>query len=150
MHGPEHHALLPLALLLAYHNSGGALDLDYAIEEAFRRGGQVPGGICGYWGTCGAAVGTGIFMSIVLDAAPSKREGYDIVNRATSQSLARIARNPGPACCKRNSYESITEVVKFVKEELGVVMDLPETITCKYNRNNPGCLVHECPFFAAR
>lgn len=62
MHGPEHHCIVPWVLLTAYRNNGGRLPLRYddAIEEAFQRGSQVPGGICGFWGTCGAAIGAGI------------------------------------------------------------------------------------------
>ena len=33
MHGPEHHVLVGSALLAAYKNAGGELDLDAALEE---------------------------------------------------------------------------------------------------------------------
>ena len=45
MHGPEHHVLVGSALLAAYKNAGGELDLDAALEEMRNRGAQVPGGI---------------------------------------------------------------------------------------------------------
>ena len=76
MHGPEHHVLVGSALLAAYKNAGGELDLDAALEEMRNRGAQVPGGICGLWGTCGAAVSTGIFVSLITGASPlSGKEG---------------------------------------------------------------------------
>ena len=55
MHGPEHHILVGCALLTAYKNSGGDLDLNKAIVEMVSRGREVPGGACGFWGICGAA-----------------------------------------------------------------------------------------------
>lgn len=68
MHGPEHHYLIVAALLAAYKNSGGRLDLAESLLEARRRSRKVPGGICGFWGCCGAAVGSGIFISLILGA----------------------------------------------------------------------------------
>ena len=62
--------LVGSALLAAYKNAGGELDLDAALEEMRNRGAQVPGGICGLWGTCGAAVSTGIFVSLITGASP--------------------------------------------------------------------------------
>lgn len=50
MHGPEHHVMVGAALLTAYRNAGGALDLEKALREIYSRGKAVPGGACGFWG----------------------------------------------------------------------------------------------------
>ena len=87
MHGPEHHVLVGSALLAAYKNAGGELDLDAALEEMRNRGAQVPGGICGLWGTCGAAVSTGIFVSLITGASPlSRKEVGAFAMRLTSKN----------------------------------------------------------------
>ena len=65
MHGPEHHVMVGAALLTAYKNAGGNIDLHVALEKMMQRGKQVPGGICGFWGACGAGVSSGIFVSII-------------------------------------------------------------------------------------
>ena len=44
MHGPEHHVLVGSALLAAYRNAGGDVDLPFALRELKARGSQVPGG----------------------------------------------------------------------------------------------------------
>ena len=62
------------ALLTAYKNAGGELDLEKALTEMQNRGKQVPGGICGFWGSCGAAVSTGIFLSIITGSTPLSQE----------------------------------------------------------------------------
>ena len=54
MHGPEHHVMVGAALLTAYKNAGGPLELERALGEMYRRGKEVPGGACGFWGACGA------------------------------------------------------------------------------------------------
>ena len=42
------------ALLTAYHNAGGEIELESALKEMYKRGKSVPGGACGFWGACGA------------------------------------------------------------------------------------------------
>ena len=48
MHGPEHHVMVGAALLTAYRNAGGSLDLSAALHDMFQRGRKVPGGACGF------------------------------------------------------------------------------------------------------
>ena len=60
MHGPEHHVMVGAALLTAYHNAGGKVELEKALPEMYRRGKEVPGGACGFWGACGAVFSTGM------------------------------------------------------------------------------------------
>lgn len=45
-HGPEHHVMVGAALLTAYKNSGGDIDLAKSLSEMYSRGKQVPGGAC--------------------------------------------------------------------------------------------------------
>lgn len=50
MHGPEHHVMVGAALLTAYKNAGGAINLRESVMEMLNRGKAVPGGTCGFWG----------------------------------------------------------------------------------------------------
>jgi hypothetical protein len=71
MHGPEHHFIIPAVLLAAYYNVKGDLsEKRRKIKEARRRSSNVLGGFCGFYGDCGAAVGTGIFMSLITESTP--------------------------------------------------------------------------------
>ena len=58
-HGPEHHVMVGAALLTAYKNAGGDIDLAKSLSEMYSRGKQVPGGACGFWGACGAGISAG-------------------------------------------------------------------------------------------
>ena len=78
MHGPEHHIMVGAALLTAYRNAGGEVDLPKALGEMVSRGSKVPGGACGFWGACGAAISTGMFISIITGSTPLKNEAWDI------------------------------------------------------------------------
>lgn len=146
MHGPEHHVLVGASLLTAYHNAGGALDLQKALLEMQNRGRKVPGGICGLWGSCGAAVSTGIFVSIVTGSSPLSTESWGLCNRMTSRVLAKEADIGGPRCCKRNSSLAVLEAIDFAAEYLGVQMEKPEQIRCEYSHKNNQCIKERCPF----
>ena len=67
MHGPEHHVMVGAALLTAYKNAGGPLELEKALMEMYRRGKEVPGGACGFWGACGAGISAGQFVAIATE-----------------------------------------------------------------------------------
>ena len=145
MHGPEHHVMVGAALLTAYHNAGGKLDLPKAMQEMRNRGRQVPGGVCGFWGACGAGISTGIFISIATGSTPLAVESFGLSNQMTGRALQTIGEIGGPRCCKRDSYLSMREAVRFVKEKLGVEMELPEVV-CHWSAQNNQCIGRRCPF----
>ena len=146
MHGPEHHVMAGAALLAAYHNSDGEVDLDWALAEMKERGGQVPGGVCGFWGCCGAGVSTGIYMSIITKATPLSGKSWGLSNRMTSRALNAIGEIGGPRCCKRDTFTAVKEAVQMTKEELGIEMELPEKIECGFHVENQQCLRGKCPY----
>ena len=150
MHGPEHHYLIVAALVAAYKNSGGDIDLKKALLTAKQRAKNVPGGICGLWGSCGAGIGAGIFVSIITGATPLSAEEWRQANHATSKSLYSIAQNGGPRCCKRNTWLSMMSAIDFTKQITGIQMDKPRDITCSFFANNPTCKKDGCLYYPAK
>ena len=146
MHGPEHHVLVGSALLTAYKDAGGEIDLVTALSEMQSRGKKVPGGACGFWGACGAGVSAGMFVSIVTGSTPLANEAWGLSNKMTSAALNAIGEVGGPRCCKRDSYLAIVNAVDFVKKHLGVEMELDE-IKCIHSSQNNQCIGRRCPFF---
>lgn len=146
MHGPEHHVLVGSALLAAYINSGGEADLQKGLAEMKERGSQYPGGACGCWGCCGAAVSAGMFVSIVTQADPLSGMSWRLSNEMTSRALAKIAALGGPRCCKRDSFTAILEAAAFCREKLGVEMEVPEKVLCTFSGENKECLGRNCPY----
>ena len=149
MHGPEHHVLVGAALLTAYNNAVPddtmKIDLQAGLLEVMSRGRQVPGGACGYMGACGAAISTGIFMSVVTRNTPLSTDTWQLCNLMTARALEQVALNGGPRCCKRDSYLSVLTAIDFVKEHLGVAMEKPE-VTCSRSEINNQCIGKKCPF----
>lgn len=146
MHGPEHHVMVGAALLAAYHNSGGKIEFAGALEEMKGRGSEVPGGICGLWGCCGAGVSSGIFMSILTKANPLTGNSWKRSNQMTSKSLEAIAELGGPRCCKRDSFTAAKVAAGEVKTLFDVEMELPEEIICTFSEENAQCLKTHCPY----
>lgn len=146
MHGPEHHVMVGASLLTAYKNAGGELELESALVEMVNRGKSVPGGACGFWGACGAGISTGMFLSIATKATPLAKEAWGLANQMTSKALGYIGKIGGPRCCKRDSYLAVTAAVEFVKEHLGVTMEV-EDIKCSRSAKNNQCIQGRCPFY---
>ena len=145
MHGPEHHVMVGCALLTAYRNAGGDIDLPAALKEMMSRGRQVPGGACGFWGACGAGISSGMFVSIISKSTPLAGEPFALSHKMTARSLTDIGEIGGPRCCKRDSYLSVLAAVDFVKDHFGVVMEKPDVI-CRHSTKNNQCIGRRCPF----
>ncbi len=145
MHGPEHHVMVGSALLTAYKNAGGDIDLLQALAEMMSRGKSVPGGACGFWGACGAGISAGMFVAIISKSTPLAVESFGLSHLMTSKALGEIGAVGGPRCCKRDSYLSILAAVDFVKEHLGIEMEKPE-IVCNHSAQNNQCIGKRCPF----
>lgn len=148
MHGPEHHVVVGSALLTAYKNAGGNIDLHGALIEMMNRGKSVPGGACGFWGACGAGISTGMFISIISQSTPLSNEPFALSHKMTAKSLEKIGEIGGPRCCKRDSFISVLSAIEFVKEHFGIEMEKAEVV-CHYSAQNNQCIGKRCPFSKA-
>jgi len=148
MHGPEHHAVVAGVVVAAAGNAGVTLPPD-AVATALRRAGKVPGGWCGYYGACGAAVGAGVAVSVLTGATPLRGPQRSSALAATSLALSRMLDDQ-PRCCKRASRVAVEAAVAFVGERLGVELEAGEPEPCDYAERNRECPGAVCPFLAPR
>lgn len=143
MHGPEYHSLVPGVLVAAYQNIIGKKN-SVKLKEAMDRGKQVVGGSCGYLGTCGACVGTGIAASVILDATPKSGPARGKANLATGYALLEVGKTGGAQCCKRDailsilSYQALTGY--YGSEPLF-------SYRCSQFADQPDCIGADCKFF---
>lgn len=144
--GPEHHTLVGATLLAAYRNAGGDIELSRALDELKKRSLQVPGGTCGFWGCCGAAISAGQALSIANGSSPMTRVPWAQCQRLTSDILGRLADLGGPRCCKRCGFVAIEVAVPHFAQVTGVQMELPERIACTFADRNAECLREKCPY----
>ncbi len=149
MHYPTHHYMVPAVLLTAARKQQGhgpevlKRDLEVALERAR----TVPGGSCGFQGACGAAVGTGIFFSIITDSTPLSKDTWALGNRATGEALIQMAEYGGPRCCKRCSYLALQSVLPRIEQDLGLKLKGESPVCGFYEQNESGCLQKACPFY---
>ncbi|KKM11442.1 hypothetical protein SY88_08455 [Clostridiales bacterium PH28_bin88] len=150
MHGPEHHALVPAALVAAWANSLG-LPKDGLVAEAIKRGGSVPGGVCGRYGACGAGIGVGVGVSVMLAATPMSGAEWGLANQVTAVALASIGRQGGPRCCKRTTRLALLAAMDFLRDRQGVTWsgEAPGKKACRHHRRNRQCQLAACPFYPA-
>ena len=148
VHYPTHHYLVPAVLLTAARKAQGhgrdVIERDLA--EAQERAREVPGGSCGFQGNCGAAVGTGIFWSVITDTAPVSADNWGDANRATGKALLTLAEYGGPRCCKRCSWLALQSVVPDAQRKLAlpITASMPR---CGFHEQNAECIKGRCPFF---
>lgn len=149
MHCPPHHYMIPAVLLTVCHKLQGH-PMEYLkkdLEEANQRAHNVLGGFCGFYGSCGAAVGVGIFMSIFTDTEPCSEKTWSWTNRATAEALMAISKIDGPRCCKRNSYLALSSACDTAKKYLSLDIPRKDKIICRYYKLNNECKGRKCPYF---
>ena len=149
MHGPEHHVMVGAALLTAYKNAVGEVDLPKALQEMYSRGKAVPGGACGFWGACGAGVSAGQFVAIATASTPLAVEPWGLSNQMTAKALESIGKVGGPRCCNRDSYLAILAAIAFAAEHLHVHMETSVPVCTRSGQNNQ-CIGKRCPFVGGK
>lgn len=146
LHGPEHHFLVPAAIMTALKNHGEDVHENY-LKEIELRASKVPGGTCGFWGACGAAVGVGIAFSVFTRGSPGKKKERQMANWATSVVLAEIADGT-EQCCKRATRIAIELACDLLKEKFGIELPHEKNKHCLFSRVNARCNKNECQYYS--
>jgi hypothetical protein len=151
MHGPEHHFLIAAVLISAYYNvKKNMYPKTKQIPEARKRAEMVPGGYCGTHGTCGAAIATGIFVSMITGSTPLAKEEWKLSNLAASETLRLIAVHGGPRCCKKSTFLALKSAVRFTRENFNIGIPLDDMILCEFYPMNKECLGMKCPYYPGK
>jgi len=146
MHGPEHHAMVPGIILATYRNRGGKTSKE-SILTGIERGSKVPGGVCGFWGNCGAAAGVGIAFSVLLGATPLTPQARRQAQEITSRVLGEIAHTVGARCCQRETVTALREAALISRGLLPVHLLAEADIFCQQFSANPECIRGQCPLW---
>jgi len=146
MHGPEHHAMVPGIILATYRNRGGAIGRE-AILTGIERGSKVPGGVCGFWGNCGAAAGVGIGFSVLLEATPLTAKSRQQAQMITARVLERIAAVEGGRCCQRETVTALQEAAALSGDFLPVALLAEAEMVCEQFGRNRECIRQQCPLW---
>jgi hypothetical protein len=145
MHGPEHHAMVPAIIAAAVKNAGYLIP-EGAVEKALARGAEVPGGWCGFYGACGAAIGVGIAVSVLTGATPLTGQPRSLAMEATAFALNRM-RDGQPRCCKRASRRALEAAVEFLRQRMDITLENGQQTSCKYVERNHECARENCAYY---
>ena len=149
MHDYSHHYLVPAVLLTAFRKKVPVSSDNFTeeLETIKKRSQSVLPAYCGTHGACGAAVGAGIFFSVITGTTPLSKETWSLCNGATAGCLKEMADMGGPRCCKRNSFAAIRYAAQTVRQEFGFDFSCPEETECAFSKYNLECLKEDCPFY---
>lgn len=145
MLGVFHHTIVGSSLLVAYKNCGNVINLKEALKEMEARAEKVPPMACIKWGACGAAISSGIYLSIAKGVELESNESFGLANGMTSQVLQKIKEAGGPRCCKRHSYFALLSAIEYSNKYLGTDME-SAIIECNRSNENQLCIGKRCPF----
>jgi len=123
LHGPEHHFIVPGVIVATYRNLGGTAT-DEDIVTAIDRGKTIPGGICAFWGGCGAALGVGVAFAVLLKGNPIKE----------------AAR-----CCQRETWTALQAAAEQSEKYLPIPLLAKGSTVCSQHSKNKECMGKGCP-----
>ena len=147
IHGPEHHILDGAAILTAFYNAGGEINLQNSLHELMKRGLQMPGATCGMWGVCGSVTSMGAALSIIDGTGPlSSDDSWGKHMEFTSKALYSLSQVGGPRCCKRDAFLSFQKAIEYINENYNVQLENGR-IECYFSEKNEQCIEAKCPFY---
>lgn len=149
VHGVWHHALVGELLLVCLRNAGYPIS-DDLVDEVVERGRQLPGGSCGFLGTCGALSSAASAYAILLGATPVATDARQALLSFSARLASRLSEIGGSRCCKKSSYLAL-EIAREELAKLGFA--LPEEQfegRCRFLAANDTCDGDGCPYFPGK
>jgi hypothetical protein len=148
MHGAEHHLIVPAVMTSILHNKNNSFtplneELDklevLILNEAPKQCSLVSG-------TCGAAIGSGMFIEEYLKNQIPAEKYMEFSRFVKTESIKQIDEIGLSRCCKRDTYISLQVTAKFLNDNFG--LNLPSTAPkCTFSLRNKSCGREDCPFF---
>ena len=149
VHGVWHHILVGELLLVCLRNAGYPIS-EELIDEVIDRGRQIPGGACGFLGTCGALASAGAAYAIVLGSTPVAVEARERLLNFQAAATARLADIGGSRCCKK-SADLALELGRDALAAVGFEVPQEEIAgRCIFFAANDTCDGATCPYFPTR
>ena len=146
LHGPEHHFAMAGLIVAAYRNAGGGVT-DADIATAIDRAKGIPGGSCGFWGGCGAPLGAGIAIAVILKSSPITPVQRKIVQELTGDLIGSISGVEAARCCQREVWTVLKRVAEISRDILPMALAAEGETRCRQMHLNQECPKTACPFF---
>ena len=148
LHGPEHHFAVPGVIVATYRNLGGDLG-DADITAAMDRGKGVPGGSCGFWGGCGAALGAGIGFGVILKSSPVTPAQRQMVQALTGNLIGGLGSIEAARCCQREIWSVLKKAAELSERILPIPLQADGDTRCRQMHLNKECPGEVCTWFGS-
>jgi ubiquinone/menaquinone biosynthesis C-methylase UbiE len=145
LHGPEHHFIVPGVIVATYRNLGETVT-EEDIITAIDRGKTIPGGVCAFWGGCGAALGAGAAFAVLLKGNPVKAPERKIVQKITNAISSEINQVEAARCCQRETWTALKTAAALSKKYLPVCLKADGKTHCAQQSKNKECIGKGCPY----
>ncbi len=145
-HGVEHHLLVAPVILAAFANCNETRVDKAKIHTAIKRLADIPIGVCGSRGDCGACVGAGAAVSIISGVYSNPTLGRSRALKATGSALLRLAEIGEARCCKQSVYVALETCCRVLAEELSLSLEMGK-ITCGFSHKIADCKEEKCPYY---
>jgi hypothetical protein len=147
MHGPEHHFIVPAVLMTCINNKHGDFpDLKDRIDFVRKIAGETVPNCSFDLRTCGAAIGTGIFLEMLNNHDAATEDEWSLSKNIVADSLTKIADSGGPRCCKRDTYLALEASVEFLSDKYAIELPTSQA-KCTFSLRNNSCKREECNFY---
>jgi hypothetical protein len=146
MHGPRHHALTTASFLLAYHDLYGEPSWATILETLQSADTQLPGGTCGYWGACSAALAVGMAYCAILGASPTDGAPRSAAQQVVGRIVSRMGEFDGPRCCRRECLLALQVGCELSETHLPKPLLTAYEVHCEQAFKNPECIDEGCPY----
>ncbi len=146
LHGPEHHFTIPGVILAVYKNLGGAVT-DEEILSAIDKGKSVPGGVCGFWGICGAAIAVGIAFGVILKSSPLAPKPRQQLQQITQGVIKKLSEYEAARCCQREAWTALLVAADLSEKYLPLKLKGEGSLQCRQQGKNKECIRQDCPYF---
>ncbi|MBC2715454.1 MAG: methyltransferase domain-containing protein [Desulfobacteraceae bacterium] len=145
LHGPEYHFIVPGVIVATYRNLGGQVS-DNDIQTAIDRGKTIPGGVCAFWGGCGAALGTGAAFAVLLKGNPIKASERKMVQQITGTIINKINKLEAARCCQRETWTALKTAAELSMQYLEIPLRADGATHCTQQSKNKECMGKGCPY----
>ena len=148
MHGAEHHFLTPAVLLTVFNNQAKKYsNLSEKLDELENYiNNNAPRSCSLEAGTCGAAIGSGVFFMNFMQEQFVPEVLDRLSNYIRTESIRQIDEIGLSRCCKRDTYISLMVASKVMSENLNIDIEITEP-KCTFSLRNKSCGMEDCPFF---
>lgn len=150
IHGDSHLFLVTATLLCCYYNRKKDFDAKKRkIRQAKMSALKVVEGAFEGLGFSATAVASSLFIRLIT--ATNEQPGGDrhLSNIILAGTLTAIAQYAAPKCAKRESYESVMEVLNFIRKNFEIIFT-HHGVLCKFSGVIPECMGNKCPYYAVK